>query len=58
LVRQPDGGLKGYNTDWSAAIAAIERGLQPGTQQSAHAELAGATGLLPVGLLCLAACWP
>lgn len=27
LVRQPDGGLKAYNSDWSAAIAAIERGL-------------------------------
>ena len=26
LVRQPDGALKAYNTDWSAAIAAIERG--------------------------------
>lgn len=30
LVRQEDGSLKGYNTDWSAAIAAIERGLDPG----------------------------
>lgn len=31
LVRQADGrSLKGYNTDWSAAIAAIERGLDPG----------------------------
>lgn len=27
LVRQPDGTLKAYNTDWSAAIGAIERGL-------------------------------
>ncbi len=27
LVRQPDGSLKAYNTDWSAAISAIERGL-------------------------------
>lgn len=25
LVRQPDGGLRGYNTDWQAAISAIER---------------------------------
>ena len=24
LVRQPDGGLRGYNTDWQAAIHAIE----------------------------------
>ena len=30
LVRQEDCSLKGYNTDWSAAIAAIERGLDPG----------------------------
>ena len=29
LVRQPDGSLRGYNTDWSAAIHAIERGLDP-----------------------------
>lgn len=28
LVRQSDGGLKGYNTDCSAAISAIERGLK------------------------------
>ena len=28
LVRQPDGGLRGYNTDCSAAIAAIEAGLR------------------------------
>ena len=27
LLRQPDGGLRGYNTDCSAAIAAIEAGL-------------------------------
>lgn len=27
LVRQPDGTFRGYNTDWSAAVAAIERGL-------------------------------
>ena len=25
LVRQPDGGLQGYNTDWAAALDAIER---------------------------------
>ena len=27
LIRQADGTLKAYNTDWSAAISAIERGL-------------------------------
>ncbi|GAB4816977.1 hypothetical protein N2152v2_004023 [Parachlorella kessleri] len=32
LVRQPRGGLKGYNTDWSAAIEAIEKGLGGATQ--------------------------
>jgi len=30
LVRQPDGSLKGYNTDWLAAIEAIEQGLGGG----------------------------
>ena len=30
LVRQADGGLRGYNTDWLAAVAAIEKGLNPG----------------------------
>lgn len=28
LVRQPDGLLSAYNTDWSAAISAIEQGLE------------------------------
>ena len=28
LVRGPDGRLKGYNTDWSAAIGAIEAELR------------------------------
>eukprot|EP00198_Chlamydomonas_reinhardtii_P005010 XP_001694346.1 dehydroquinate dehydratase [Chlamydomonas reinhardtii] len=27
LIRQADGSFKGYNTDWEAAISAIERGL-------------------------------
>ena len=38
LVRQQDGALKGYNTDWSAAITAIEQGLQskPPAQHSQH----------------------
>ncbi|KAI7844252.1 hypothetical protein COHA_002050 [Chlorella ohadii] len=46
LVRQEDGSLKGYNTDWSAAIAAIERGLDPATPSSTDASsspLAGKT---------------
>lgn len=34
LVRQQDGTLKGYNTDWSAAITAIEQGLQSEPQAS------------------------
>lgn len=39
LVRQPNGSLKGYNTDWSAAITAIEQGLQSGSQQkSPHSQ--------------------
>lgn len=25
LVRRPDGSLAGYNTDWDAAISAIEK---------------------------------
>ncbi len=31
LVRQPGGGLKAYNTDWSAAISAVETGLRGGS---------------------------
>jgi shikimate 5-dehydrogenase len=27
LVRQRDGSMKAYNTDWSAAIGAVEAGL-------------------------------
>ena len=41
LVRQQDGSLKGYNTDWSAAIAAIENGLQatsPATAESTSSK--------------------
>lgn len=45
LVRQQDGTLKGYNTDWSAAINAIEQGLQsrpqaPHSQHAANTESA------------------
>ncbi|KAL0035402.1 hypothetical protein WJX77_005085 [Trebouxia sp. C0004] len=36
LVRQPGGSLKGYNTDWSAAITAIENGLQPDSHTTAE----------------------
>ena len=38
LVRQPDGRLKGFNTDWSAAISAIEAGL---LKHSTHSNQAG-----------------
>lgn len=30
LVRRPDGSLAGYNTDWHAAISAIEQSLTNG----------------------------
>ena len=45
LVRQQDGTLKGYNTDWSAAISAIEQGLQsppqaPHSQHDANTDSA------------------
>ena len=38
LIRQPDGILKGFNTDWTAAISAIERGLQGSSHSSADAS--------------------
>ncbi|KAL4425636.1 hypothetical protein ABPG75_009652 [Micractinium tetrahymenae] len=39
LVRQEDGlSLKGHNTDWSAAIVAIERGLDPAAPSSTDAS--------------------
>ncbi len=34
LVRQRDGSLKAYNTDWSAAIGAVEAGLGGGPSSS------------------------
>lgn len=43
LVRQPDGSLKGYNTDWSAAISAIERGLASATASSSHSHSTDST---------------
>ncbi|KAG2426447.1 hypothetical protein HXX76_011678 [Chlamydomonas incerta] len=44
LIRQADGSFKGYNTDWEAAIAAIERGLAgvPGGAAAAAAAAAAA----------------
>ncbi|BDA46464.1 probable shikimate dehydrogenase (NADP(+)) at C-terminar half [Coccomyxa sp. Obi] len=39
LVRQPGGGLKAYNTDWSAAISAVEAGLRG--EESVEAPLKG-----------------
>ena len=55
LVRQQDGTLKGYNTDWSAAISAIERGLtcDEATSSSgagtASAESSGAATAVDLG---------
>eukprot|EP00891_Asterochloris_glomerata_P000291 jgi/Astpho2/291/fgenesh1_pm.00010_%23_22_t len=44
LVRQPDGRLKGFNTDWSAAISAIEAGLrEPGAASQVESPLKGKT---------------
>ncbi|GLC40828.1 hypothetical protein PLESTF_001042000 [Pleodorina starrii] len=44
LVRQSDGSYKGYNTDWLAAISAIERGVAgvPGGAAAAAAAAAEA----------------
>ena len=57
LVRQQDGTLKGYNTDWSAAISAIERGLSSDEATSssstgtdaASAQLSGAAQAADLG---------
>ena len=43
LIRQPDGTFKGYNTDWSAAIGAIERQLSPSTASPVGAPLSPAS---------------
>ena len=43
LIRQPDGSFKGYNTDWSAAIGAIERQLSPSTASPVGAPLSPAS---------------
>ena len=39
LIRQENGTLKGYNTDWSAAITAIEDGLRSQPSSSGPADL-------------------
>ena len=45
LVRQADGtSLKAYNTDWSAAIGAIERALPGGSLQGKTVVVVGAGG--------------
>ena len=51
LVRQQDGTLKGYNTDWSAAISAIERGLSSdeATSSTSSAESSGAAPPVDLG---------
>jgi 3-dehydroquinate dehydratase/shikimate dehydrogenase len=43
LIRQPDGGFKGYNTDWIAAISAIERVLAAGSSEAAAATSSSTT---------------
>jgi len=43
LVRQPDGSLKGYNTDYVAAIEAIENAMERKTGVSAATSLQGKT---------------
>jgi 3-dehydroquinate dehydratase/shikimate dehydrogenase len=44
LIRQPDGsGFKGYNTDWIAAISAIERVLAAGSSKAAAATSSSST---------------
>jgi 3-dehydroquinate dehydratase/shikimate dehydrogenase len=43
LVRQPDGSLKGYNTDYAAAIDAIEDAMERKTGTPARASLEGKT---------------
>ena len=53
LVRRPDGGMDGHNTDWDAAISAVEAAigvLCPAT----NAELAsrGAVGIGRGGPVC------
>ncbi|EFJ45882.1 hypothetical protein VOLCADRAFT_82062 [Volvox carteri f. nagariensis] len=46
LVRQPDGSFKGFNTDWLAAISAIEHGVagEPGRAAAGAVEEAPVAG--------------
>lgn len=44
LVRQPDGSLRGYNTDWEAAIQAIERALGGGGPEGAAGQSSAGNG--------------
>ena len=48
LIRQADGKFKGYNTDWSAAISAIERKLasSASSPESQSSPLSGRTFLV------------
>lgn len=54
LVKQQDGSFKGYNTDWIAAISAIERVIATGSSEAAAAtstsgrEAAEAGGVSPL----------
>lgn len=48
LVRQPGGRLRGNNTDWSAAVAAIERGLDPSYSPSTSATSGDGGGASPL----------
>lgn len=47
LVRQPDGSLSAYNTDWSAAISAIEQGLEQASGGSTSGSSPTADGESP-----------
>lgn len=42
LIRQEDGTYKGYNTDWLAAICAVERGFDAVTDSSSASTSGGA----------------
>lgn len=44
VVKQADGQLKGYNTDWVAAISAIEDGLKPDLLSEKRVVCIGAGG--------------
>ncbi|GLI68149.1 hypothetical protein VaNZ11_012486 [Volvox africanus] len=48
LLRQPDGSYKGYNTDWLAAISAIERGVAGGAAAAASTAPSAADSESPL----------